>query len=210
MAFYYFMNMERLSMDIIQDHLDRMTETNIGDDDPFMDGPMFENNLKNGYVVVQQLTVLFESFLNSILAYCVKYRGEVLLKSSIDEKLEIIFMHFKKDFAVIKGNNLWSVCRKNSQIRNEFVHYKRNLLGVTGGIPSFSFAKTDIGSYFTRGSLQKVYAAHIALTDLIAAELGLIIDKDVSIFSNTGMGENLHYINPESDDYDYYIFQQIQ
>jgi len=50
--------------------------------------------MKNGFVIITQLNVFFESFLNTILSSCMEYNGEKLLKCSIDEKIEMI--HYKK------------------------------------------------------------------------------------------------------------------
>lgn len=79
MAFEYFMNMERISIDIAKEHLEKMTNDNM-EDDVFLDEDKLKNNIKNGFIIITQLITFIESYLNTILNTCVEYSGKDFLK----------------------------------------------------------------------------------------------------------------------------------
>ena len=106
MAFGYYMNMERMTLDIAREHLNYMTNDNMLYD-VFLDEIKLINNVKNGFIIITQLNVFVESFVNTILNKCIGYNKEQLLKTSVDEKLEIIFLYYKKDFSIIKSQHMW-------------------------------------------------------------------------------------------------------
>ncbi|MBO5478690.1 MAG: hypothetical protein J6A04_03125 [Clostridia bacterium] len=62
MAFGYYMNMERIALDIAKEHTENMTNDNM-EDDVFLDENKLENNIKNGFIVITQLITFIESFL---------------------------------------------------------------------------------------------------------------------------------------------------
>ncbi|MBQ9608792.1 MAG: hypothetical protein IJV15_05010 [Lachnospiraceae bacterium] len=97
MADSYFFNMEKLSLNVAKEHIQMMTE-DIGYCDNFFDEEKLVNNLKNGFVALTMLNCFVESFVNSIIDSCMKYDEEVLLKCSIEEKIEIIFFILWKRF----------------------------------------------------------------------------------------------------------------
>lgn len=92
MAFGFFMNMERISLDIAKGHINYMTNDNM-EDDVFLDQQKLEINIKNGFIIITQLITFLESFLNTILNNCIKYKDKELLKVSIDEKLNLNVFH---------------------------------------------------------------------------------------------------------------------
>ena len=61
MAFSFYMNMERLSLEIAESHISNMTNNNY-EDDCFLKEQDLINNIKNGFVVITQLSCFFESF----------------------------------------------------------------------------------------------------------------------------------------------------
>ena len=104
MAFGFYMNMERLSINIAQRHVDLMTNDNIDtENDPFLDEKKLLNNIENGFVAITQMSCYIESFLNTIINSCIGYDDEILLKCSIKEKIDIIFLHYGKCFKNIKS-----------------------------------------------------------------------------------------------------------
>lgn len=118
MAFGYFMNMEKLSLTIVDNHLLYMTDNNF-EDDVFLKMDELTNNIENAFVIINQLSCFFESFLNTIINACIDCNGELLLKCSVEEKIELVFMHYKKDWDVIKGQNSWSIYKKTTRVRND-------------------------------------------------------------------------------------------
>lgn len=114
MAFGYFMNMEKLSLTIVEKHISCMTNDNY-ENDCCLDMQKIINNIENGFVIITQLSCYFESFLNTIINACMNYDGEVLLKCSVEEKIDFIFMHYQKDWQIVKGQNPWAVYKKRQE-----------------------------------------------------------------------------------------------
>lgn len=196
MAFEYYMNMEKISLDIAKEHIENMTDDNM-EDDIFLDEEKLKNNIKNGFVVITQLITFLESFLNTILNTCVEYKGKELLKSSIDEKLEIIFLYYKKDLSIVKSQHYWECFRRILKVRNEMIHYKISSIGMGTGIPDFLFAGIEAKSFFTRQYMQEATDKIIVLGDLIANELNLRIFHDINIFECDGRDGLVNYIYDE-------------
>ncbi|NFR85690.1 hypothetical protein FDE85_02600 [Clostridium botulinum] len=197
MSHGFFMNMEKLSLNIARSHAFQMTN-DIMYDDVFLDDEKLINNLENGFVVITQLSTFFESFVNTILSNCIKYTGEVLLKCSIEEKIEIIFMNYKKDWNTIKGQNPWANFKKVTKVRNEMIHYKKNFIGNGSGIPNFSIAKISVREFFIQDNMNYLIDEFIKLGDLIASELGLKIFKDINIIECDGRDGLTNYIYDET------------
>ena len=82
MAFGNFMNMEKLSLTIAENHIAQMTDGTYDADDCSLDMERLTGNIENGFVAITQLSCYFESFLNTIISTCMHYDGEVLLKCS--------------------------------------------------------------------------------------------------------------------------------
>lgn len=200
MAFGYFMNMEKLSLTIAEKHVLHMTNNNYIDD-CFLDTDKLVNNLENGFVAITQLSCFFESFLNTIINACMNYDGEALLKCSVDEKIDIIFMHYQKDWNNIKGQNPWQIYKSTNRVRNEMIHFKKNHIGFGSGIPNFNLGGQRVAEFFTKGNMEKVYKGYIQLTELIAMELGLSIFKQINIFEGDGRDGLVNYVydNEEID-----------
>lgn len=193
MAFSYFMNMEKLSLSIAEKHIACMTDNNY-EDDIFLDMNYLINNLENGFVVITQISCFFESFLNTIINSCMGYRGEVLLKCSVEEKMDLIFMYYKKDWTFIKGNNVWEIYRKTTRVRNGMIHYKRNYVGDGTGISEYSFEGQEVAVFFTKTNMEKMKQGYVKLAEIIASELGLQIYSDIEIFACDGMDELVNYV----------------
>lgn len=201
MATSYFMNMEKLSLEIAYTHILNMTNDNTIEDLNsqtgeylFLDQNKLINNLQNGFVVITQLSCYFESFLNTIIINCMNYKGDVLLKSSISEKIDIIFMHYQKDWKSIKSNNYWSCYIRTTKIRNEMIHFKNSYIGDGTGIPRFKLGNIDIDTFFTKNNLLLIYEGFLNLTELIAKDLGLSIRKEINIFTTDGMDNLVNYV----------------
>ena len=194
MAFGYYMNMERIALDIAKEHVENMTDDNM-EDDIFLDEEKLKNNVKNGFIVITQLIAFIESYLNTILNTCVKYSGKELLKSSIEEKLEIIFLYYKKDLSIIKSQHYWECFRKILKVRNEMIHFKITDIGMGTGIPNFSFAGIEAKSFFTKHTMQDSIDKIIILGDLIAEELKLKVFHDINIFECDGVDGLVNYVH---------------
>jgi len=196
MAFHYYFNMEPLALRIAQTHINNMTNNNyIDGEDVFLDELKTINNLENGFVCLTQLSCYFESFLNTIITKCISYDGDVLLRCSIDEKLEIIYMHFNKDLLELKSSHFWQNYRQSTKVRNEMIHYKKTSIGWGGEIPQFKIGNQEVATYFTKDNMQNIFSKYKSLCSLIVKHLDLKISEDISIFSCDGTGYSLHYVN---------------
>lgn len=193
MAFGYYMNMERIALDIAKEHVENMTDDNM-EDDVFLDENKLKNNIKNGFIVITQLITFIESYLNTIINTCINYKGKDLLKTSIDEKIEIIFLYYKKDISVIKSLHYWECFRKILKVRNEMIHYKITGIGMGTGIPNFSFASVEIKSFFTKQNMEESINKIIELGDLIANELNLHTFHNINIFECDGRDGLVNYV----------------
>ena len=197
MAFGFFMNMEIMSLEIAREHIVVMTNDNM-EDDVFLDDAKIINNIKNGFVVITQLSAFLESFLNTILNKCICYDGDILLKCSIEEKMDIIFMHYKVDWSNIKSQYPWEVYKKTTRVRNEMVHFKETYIGDGSGIPGFTIGKTPVNDFFTKDNMEKILNQYIVLGKLIASALGLKIADDIRIFMCDGEDEIVNYVYDSS------------
>lgn len=193
MSFSYYLNMEQLSLQIAKQHILNMTDT-IYCDDVGLDWEKSINNIQNGFVVVTQLNCYIESFLNTIINACIGYDKELLLKCSIDEKIELIFMHYNKSFDEIKGQHTWGSFRKTQKIRNEMIHFKKTYIGDGTEIPNFELGRQNVADFFTKGNMQKTLQEHVALAKSIANTLGLRIYESVEIFQCDGMDDLVNYV----------------
>lgn len=196
MAFGYFMNMEKLTLQIIDKHIANMTNNNY--DEPYsLDEEIFLNNIENGFVVITNLGCYFESFLNTIINSCMEYKGDTLLKCSIEEKIDLIFMHYNKNWDNIKSRNEWEVYRKTTTVRNEMIHFKRTYVETATLVPDFNLGKQYVGKFFTKSNLQNVKEKYIKLVKMIANTLELQIFDNVKIIECAARDGLVNYVYDE-------------
>lgn len=193
MAWGFYFNMEKLTLRIAENHISAMSENNFHDD-IFLDENLLLNNLENGFVALTQLSCYFECFLNTIINSCMHYEGKVLLKCSIEEKAEIIFIHYKKNWHYIKSLHFWSSYHTATRVRNEMIHFKKTYIGDGTGIPNFKIGNVDVATYFTKQNIQTIYLHCIELCKAIANELELSIFEDISIFECDSRDGLINYI----------------
>lgn len=198
MAWGFFFNMEKLSLTIAENHITKMTNDNYYDD-VFLDSNKLLNNLENGFVSLTQLSCYFESFLNTIINSCMNYKGDILLKCSIEEKIEIIFMHYEKEFSNIRSLHCWELYRTATSVRNEMIHFKKTYIGDGSGIPNFKLGKAYIADYFTQTSINETYNGYISLCQIIAQTLGLKIFDKIDVFECDGRDGLTNYVYDATD-----------
>lgn len=205
MAFSFYLNTEKLTLEIAQQHIECMTDQNhaVFDgviDDIYIDDVAFKNNLANGFVAITQLSCFFESFLNTILNSCINYSGEDLLKCNTNEKIELIFLYYNKDFTPIKSTHNYEVYRITTKVRNELIHFKNTYIGDSSGLFNFELCKNiKVGDYFTKRNLSNIYENYIDLSKAIANALGLLIYDDVDIFACDGRDMLINYVMNSND-----------
>ncbi len=198
MSFGMYLNMEKLSITIAQKHIQNMTDDNFFDD-CFLDDKKLLNNLENGFVTITQLSCLIESFLNTIINSCIGYDDEILLKCSIEEKIEIIYMYYGKDFSVIRSQNPWSTYKKITKVRNNMIHFKKTYIGDGSGTPDFILGGESVSNFFTKQNLEKALTDLIKLTHLIADSIGLKIFESINIIECDGRDGLVNYVYNEQN-----------
>lgn len=189
-----YMNMEKLSLDVAEQHIQQMTNNNYDEEGFLTHIDNLTNNIKNGFVVITQLVCFFESFLNTILNSCMDYQGETLLKCSAEEKLEIIFMHYQKDLEEMRSKHPWGIHRTTTKVRNAMIHYKKTFLGYGTAIPDFQLGGQLVGKFFTKDSMENALDGYIELAALIAATLELSIYHNIGIFECDGRDGLVSYV----------------
>lgn len=199
MAFGFYMNMERLSINIARRHIDLMTNDNIDrENDPFLDENMLLNNMENGFVAITQMSCYIESFLNTIINSCIGYDDEILLKCSIKEKIDIIFLHYGKCFKNIKEQHCWELFNKTTKVRNGMIHFKKTYVGDGTGIPDFQLCGERVAEFFTKENIKVLLEGHIELAKHIAAELSLQIFEKIDVFECDGRDGLVNYVYDET------------
>ena len=196
MAVSFYMNMERISLDIDNEHLNYMLNDNICEnvDETIIDLEKMKTNIKNGFIIITQLNVFVESFLNTILNNCIKYDSKSLLKSSVEEKIEIIFIYYRKDVTYIKSNNYWRVFKEITKMRNEMIHFKGANINDGLYISDFSIGNICVKNFFTKEHMKYLIEQVILLGELIASHLDLKIFKDVNVFECDGRDGLVNYV----------------
>ena len=107
MAWGYYLNMEELSAEIVEEALLKMSNSNYQKIDNGIktdNGDEFITNLKWGTTAVVMICCYVESSINTLLRDFLGYSpdGEVI-KSSIETKLEVIFSNQPDQLKLIKG-----------------------------------------------------------------------------------------------------------
>ena len=213
MAFGFFFNMEKLSLGIAKKYAKKLTNNNylleLEFEPPCIDEDNLLPNMEYGFIVITQLCCFVESFLNTILNACMNYSGDKLLRCSIEEKIDIIFLHYQQDFSEIKGSYEYETFRKVTKIRNEMTHFKKTYVGDGSQTPNFSIKGEKIGDFFTQKSMCEYCDNVEKLCEMIAQKLNLGINNSVDIIECDGRDELVNYIyDPVNTDIDPSRFEE--
>ncbi len=200
MSFAFYMNMEKLSLIIAKKHIEQMTNDNM-EDDISLDKNKLLNNMENGFVAITQLMCFIESFLNTIINSCIGYENETLLKCNIQEKIDIIFLHYGADFSIIKSQHTWESYRVVTKVRNEMIHFKKTYVGHGSGVPCFNLGKKEVGAFFTKDNINKLLDNFVPLAKAIADELGLVICDEIDVFECEGKDGLTNYVFDKNTSY---------
>lgn len=164
MAWGYYLNMEELSTEIIEEALSKKTNSNYREVDNCIrtdSGDEFITNLKWGTTAVVMICCYVESSINTLLRDFLHFSpdGE-LIKSSIETKLEVIFSNKPDQFRLIKGDNCWDKFKRAVSVRNQLIHYKNNSANICSSWPpidSWKIGREILGDYFTKDRLQDTF-----------------------------------------------------
>ena len=205
MAWAYYLNMEELSTEIIEEALSKMTNSNYREVDNCIrtdSGDEFITNLKWGTTAVVMICCYVESSINTLLRDFLHFSpdGE-LIKSSIETKLEVIFSNKPDQFRLIKGDNCWDKFKRAVSVRNQLIHYKNNSANICSSWPpidSWKIGREILGDYFTKDRLQDTFAESKRLVGLIADALNLSTNPDCHILGcDASFGAPSYFCTPE-------------
>lgn len=195
MAFEYCLNFEKVSLEIIEEQISKMTDTNSCSFDDDYDNCLCEKtfieNLKHGSIAIVFIQNLFETSLNTILRKRAEISEMDILKSSISVKLQIISIIYGFDISTIKSDNSYSIYRQVEKIRNDITHFKSNILGKATIISSdvkidLGTSKEPLADIFTQKYMNGCYIQVLKLIELICSQCNLFINKNVQIIDSAG------------------------
>lgn len=193
MAFDIFLNFEKLSMNIIENEIERMTSDNVcieGELDA-VDEVKFEHNLYHGSIVATFIVNLYEATLNTILGRRLGCTESEIFKTSHDVKLQLICKMYGVDMTEIKENNYYNYFKSIVRLRNDIIHFKSNLVAEghyisTGCIVPMGKSKDALATQFTRDYMKKHYNGVVGLLELICEKCGLVLFKDCLVIDCDG------------------------
>ena len=211
MAFGIFLNFEKVSVEIIEEQIAKMTNNNvIHYGDPTLDELDEENfikNLKNGSVAIVFIQNLFETSLNTILRRRAEISETDILKSSISVKLQIISLIYGFELSTIKSDHSYEIYREIEKIRNDITHFKSNILCEATLFPAdvkidLGTSKKPLATIFTQDYISEGYKQVKKLIELICSKCGLYINEDAQIIDCDGRDALCEFI------VDKYLFDQ--
>lgn len=202
MAFGIFLNFEKVSIEIIEEHIAKMTNNNVIHyelDFDALEEESFIKNLKNGAVAIVFIQNLFETSLNTILRRRADISEADILKSSISVKLQILSLIYGFELSAIKSDHSYAIYREIEKIRNDITHFKSNILCEATAIPAdvkidLGTSKKTLASIFTQDYVSEGYAQVKKLIKLICVNCGLYVYDDVQIIDYDGRDDICKFI----------------
>lgn len=204
MAWGYFLNFEKLSMQIIEDEISKMSDNNllsadeaIGEDE--VNEAVMIENLHHGAIAITFIVNLFETALNTILSKRMEWTAEDILKASHSLKIQMICHGYGVDFATIKGDNRYRIVREAISIRNDITHYKTNAIcsgswvGAGVRLP-MGTCKKPIAELFTKSAMQGYYNGVMNFLEFFCDLCGLHICRDCWVIDCDGRVDLYEFI----------------
>lgn len=202
MSISLYLSIEKISLENAEEHISKMTNNNydfFNNDISSLNLQYFENNIKNGFIVLTMLISFLEGLLNSIILYCIHQDDPCILSKNIAEKVDYICSIYKKNKVQIKGDKLWQIHKETTKVRNALVHYKYSKLGEGTFIPDFVIADQHVGEYFTQNNMVDLYDNYQELSKLISETFGLKLHPTVHCVMSQGRDNLNSYIYDDSE-----------
>lgn len=189
MAVDVFLNFEKISLQIIEDEISKMTDNNISCNNiscdegmSFMvDDESFLNNLYHGAIAATFIVNLYETALNTIVCKRLGCSEEEILKTSHNVKLQLVCTMYGVDLKDIKSSNSYSMFQKINKLRNDITHYKVNeicmghFISSKDKIPKGT-SKDALAEMFTKSYMGRCYKGVLDLLNLICEKCDLILN----------------------------------
>ena len=188
-----YMNLELLALEIADEHISQMVvdpEKDIHNSGCYSS---LQDNIKHGWIATIMLYNYVESVTNTILRDCINYSDNKLMKCSIEEKLEIIYLYYKADISKLR--EIWEAYITITKVRNELVHYKSNYIGEGTGFPAFgSKLFNKMIELFTFTKMKKIKQDIVIICNKIISDCGLELNQWVTLFASDGRDGLVSYI----------------
>lgn len=191
MASSIFLNFEKISLQIIEDEISKMTDDNMSKDDDngcsdMVDIAEFTKNLYHGSTVAIFIVNLYETALNTILCKRLECSEEEILKTSHSVKLQLICKMYNVELSEIKSDISYATFQKINKLRNDITHYKNNELKMGSYISnetkiSLGTSKDALAEMFTKTYMNNCYEGVLSLLNLICEKCGLVINPKCGV-----------------------------
>ena len=116
-----------------------------------------------------------ESYINDILNNCIEEKTDGFLKCNLTEKLELIYLYYRKDISELRKTYGWQVFKESQKIRNGIVHFKKSEMGYSGYTPDLFIEKSSLNELFLKEPMKKYMDEIIGFAKRIAEDLGLTL-----------------------------------
>lgn len=204
MAFEYVLNFERISIEVAEEEMSMMTNSNISSEYRELEGALDETalaqNLRHGAVAITFIVNLYETALNTIISKRLKCKDINMLKSSHYIKLYLVCAAFGLEFCSVKSNKSFATVLEAIKVRNDITHYKTNelcmghVVATSSKIP-LGTAKKTLAELFTQKNMRKYYDGILGFLRFLCSQCGLKLVVDCDIIGCDGMQEGFEFIS---------------
>lgn len=203
MAVGFYLNFEKLSVQIIEEEISKMNNDNISDLDDFgfdyINEDNFLNNLYHGSIAATFIVNLYETALNTIVGRRLGWTDEEILKTSHEMKLRLICIMYNVDLADFKSDNSYSIVKSIIRLRNDITHYKNNQVGMGHLLPTdtkipMGKSKETMATMFTQEYMRKSYDGVVAFLKLLCKKCDLVLNFDCEVIDSDGRDELCEFI----------------
>ena len=190
-----FLNFEKISLSIIENEIQQMTNNNVlhGETEECdeINEPVFAHNLYHGSIAAAFIVNLFETTLNTILCRRLECVDEDIFKTSHNIKLQLICTMYNVDISEIKSNNFFQEWQSIVRLRNDIMHFKSNMIAEGSYISAsakvpMGKSKEPLAIQFTKDYMKKHYEGTYKLLELICKKCGLVLYKDCQVIDCDG------------------------
>ncbi|MGL4912177.1 MAG: hypothetical protein ACRC3Y_07055 [Romboutsia sp.] len=196
MAHGQYIVIEKIELEIIEECLKKMTESNfIDDENLFLDHEKFENNIKNGIVIVTML----KTYLDTSISYICNNRN-IKIKQNIFQTIKELYKENESELLDIEEKTEYKLFEEMNNIRNNFIHFKNNYLGDSTGIPlkgngnSNFISGKELYKYFIKSKMNEVINGIQKLIKDIAEQFGFVVNNECRGFMSDGKDGKVSYL----------------
>lgn len=202
MSFGIFLNFEKMSMQIIEDEITKMTDDNISgeyEDISPVNDEKFINNLYHGSIVATFIVNLYEASINTIVGKQLKWDMDEILRASLNVKLQIICKMYNIDYSTIKAHHSYAFFKKIEKLRNDIIHYKYNeacmglFISDKTTMPKGT-SKDTLAEMFTKSYMKECYNGVLSLLNLICEKCGLVLNNKCKVIDCDGRDSLCEFI----------------